>query len=115
MLWLMSACAHTQHTHTKHTHTHTHTHAHTPAYAAVDTEREREREREIVCVCVCVMYTHPHTRTHTHTQRFQHRELLIDTARHFLPVATVKTVIAALPLVKINVLHWHMVREHILS
>ena len=41
--------------------------------------------------------------------RFPHRELLIDSARHWLPVATVKAVVAALPFVKINVLHWHIV------
>ena len=41
--------------------------------------------------------------------RFAHRELLIDSARHYLPVVTVKAIIAALPAVKINVLHWHIV------
>jgi hexosaminidase len=40
--------------------------------------------------------------------RFPHRELLIDSARHWLPVATIKALVAALAYVKINVLHWHM-------
>lgn len=50
--------------------------------------------------------------------RFQHREVLIDSARHFLPVSTIKEIVASLPYVKINVLHWHIVddqvRQHLL-
>ena len=39
--------------------------------------------------------------------RFTHRGLLIDSARHFLPVDTVKMMIDSLTLVHMNVLHWH--------
>eukprot|EP00277_Geminigera_cryophila_P016421 CAMPEP_0179453790 /NCGR_PEP_ID=MMETSP0799-20121207/37693_1 /TAXON_ID=46947 /ORGANISM="Geminigera cryophila, Strain CCMP2564" /LENGTH=560 /DNA_ID=CAMNT_0021251099 /DNA_START=92 /DNA_END=1771 /DNA_ORIENTATION=+ len=41
--------------------------------------------------------------------RFPHREVLVDSSRHFLPVATLKGLISSLPYAKINVLHWHIV------
>lgn len=41
--------------------------------------------------------------------RFPHRELLIDSSRHFLPVPALKQIIDSLPYAKINVLHWHIV------
>lgn len=40
--------------------------------------------------------------------RFKHREVLIDSARHFLPVRTIKELISSLPSAKINVIHWHL-------
>ena len=33
---------------------------------------------------------------------------MIDTARHFLPVAALKQMVDSLPFAKLNVLHWHM-------
>ena len=41
--------------------------------------------------------------------RFPHRGLMIDTARHFQTLASIKRVVDSLPYAKINVLHWHMV------
>ena len=40
--------------------------------------------------------------------RFPHRGLMIDTARHFEPVAAIKGIVDSLPYAKLNVLHWHM-------
>ncbi|KAK7249952.1 N-acetyl-beta-D-galactosaminidase [Aureococcus anophagefferens] len=41
--------------------------------------------------------------------RFPHRGLMIDTGRHFQPLASIFEVVDALPYAKINVLHWHVV------
>lgn len=40
--------------------------------------------------------------------RFPHRGALVDTSRHFLPVATLRTVIDGLSADKLNVLHLHL-------
>eukprot|EP00041_Stephanoeca_diplocostata_P028623 m.823749 g.823749 ORF g.823749 m.823749 type:complete len:619 (-) comp23404_c0_seq1:2097-3953(-) len=41
--------------------------------------------------------------------RFPHRGLMVDTARHFQPLESLRIMIDSLPYAKINVLHWHMV------
>jgi hypothetical protein len=41
--------------------------------------------------------------------RFPYRGLLVDSARHFLPVAQLLHTIDALALSKLNVMHWHIV------
>eukprot|EP01063_Lacrimia_lanifica_P005153 TRINITY_DN12964_c0_g1_i1.p1 TRINITY_DN12964_c0_g1~~TRINITY_DN12964_c0_g1_i1.p1 ORF type:complete len:595 (+),score=148.63 TRINITY_DN12964_c0_g1_i1:52-1836(+) len=40
--------------------------------------------------------------------RFPHRGLMVDTARHFQPLAAIRAIIDSLPYAKLNVLHWHM-------
>ena len=40
--------------------------------------------------------------------RFKWRGLLLDPARHFLPVAVIKRNIDGMAAVKLNVLHWHL-------
>jgi len=41
--------------------------------------------------------------------RFSHRGLMIDTARHYISVGEIKRVIDTLPMNKFNVLHWHVI------
>jgi hexosaminidase len=45
----------------------------------------------------------------TDKARFAHRGVLIDTARHFLPVSTILAFVDAMAMNKFNVLHWHTV------
>merc|ERR1712166_183423 len=40
--------------------------------------------------------------------RFPHRGLMVDTARHFETLASLKAIVASLAYSKINVLHWHI-------
>lgn len=44
----------------------------------------------------------------TDSPRFPHRGVLIDSARHFLPVPTVLAFIDEMSWNKLNVLHWHL-------
>ncbi|XP_049522618.1 beta-hexosaminidase subunit beta-like [Dermacentor silvarum] len=44
--------------------------------------------------------------------RFSHRGLLLNTGRHFLPVATIVEVLDAMSFNKMNVLHWRIVDEY---
>mmetsp|Transcript_29905 Transcript_29905/g.92579 ORF Transcript_29905/g.92579 Transcript_29905/m.92579 type:complete len:512 (+) Transcript_29905:1189-2724(+) len=41
--------------------------------------------------------------------RFPHRGLMVDSGRHFEPVAAIKKIVDSLPYAKLNVLHWHAV------
>lgn len=40
-----------------------------------------------------------------------YRGLLIDSARHYLPLRSIKRIIDAMSWVKLNVLHWHLVDD----
>jgi len=41
--------------------------------------------------------------------RFPHRGLMIDTGRHYLPLASIRAAVDSMAYVKLNVLHWHIV------
>ena len=43
--------------------------------------------------------------------RFKHRGILVDTARHFLPLDTLYEVLEGMSMNKFNVMHWHIVDE----
>jgi hexosaminidase len=45
--------------------------------------------------------------------RYPWRGLLLDTANHFLPVATLEAFVEAMATVKMNVLHWHIVDSYV--
>ena len=45
------------------------------------------------------------------TPRFNHRGLMIDSARHYLPVSSILSTIDSLAYAKLNVLHWHVSDE----
>jgi hexosaminidase len=40
--------------------------------------------------------------------RFPHRQILIDTARHFEPIAILRKMVDAISYAKVNTIHWHM-------
>lgn len=42
---------------------------------------------------------------------FCFKGLLLDTARHFLPISTIMRQLDAMEMSKLNVLHWHIVDE----
>mmetsp|Transcript_28464 Transcript_28464/g.91129 ORF Transcript_28464/g.91129 Transcript_28464/m.91129 type:complete len:529 (-) Transcript_28464:48-1634(-) len=41
--------------------------------------------------------------------RFRHRGVLVDTARHFLPLTEIYKLLDSFSYAKLNVMHWHMV------
>ncbi|CAF4499745.1 unnamed protein product [Rotaria socialis] len=43
--------------------------------------------------------------------RFQHRGVMLDTARHFLPVSIIKKNLDVMSYNKLNVFHWHIVDD----
>ncbi|CAF3928629.1 unnamed protein product, partial [Rotaria sordida] len=43
--------------------------------------------------------------------RFQHRGVMLDTARHFLPVPIIKKNLDVMSYNKLNVFHWHLVDD----
>ena len=45
------------------------------------------------------------------TPRFRWRGLLVDSSRHFEPVAVIKRTLDAMEVVKLNVFHWHLIDD----
>lgn len=45
--------------------------------------------------------------------RFSHRGIMIDTARHFLPLPTILEMLDAMSYSKFSVLHWHLVDDQV--
>lgn len=41
----------------------------------------------------------------------EYRGIMIDSARHYLGVAAIKRLLQAMPLSKLNILHWHLVDD----
>lgn len=41
----------------------------------------------------------------------QYRGIMIDSARHYLGVDSIKRLIQSMPLSKLNILHWHIVDD----
>ena len=68
-------------------------------------------------------HTHTHAHTHTRTHKYPltplpppthiHSGLLLDTARHFLPLPALRAAVVALAAVKMNTLHWHAVDDQV--
>ena len=46
--------------------------------------------------------------TITDAPRFPHRAVMLDSARHFLPVPSILLMLEAMALNRMNVLHWHL-------
>ena len=38
----------------------------------------------------------------------EHRGIMIDSSRHFLSTKSIQRVLEAMPLSKLNILHWHL-------
>jgi N-acetyl-beta-hexosaminidase len=51
----------------------------------------------------------------TDSPRFGFRGLMIDTARHFLPVEFLQHILDGMEANKLNVLHWHIVDSQAFS
>ncbi|KAL4440050.1 hypothetical protein ABPG75_003051 [Micractinium tetrahymenae] len=70
--------------------------------AAADVDRHRRKKKRhstVLLIEETSIYDAP---------RFRYRGLLLDTARHFLPVSVIKTHLDAMTMVKMNCLHWHI-------
>ena len=75
--------------------------------------------RSLVTLSQLVQWN-PHTRAHAlltcgpalnimDGPRFSWRGLMVDTARHYYPVQTLKKILNGMEMLKMNVLHWHLI------
>jgi len=49
--------------------------------------------------------------TITDAPRFLHRGFMVDTSRHYQPLAMLKRLLDSMAFVKMNLLHWHAVDD----
>lgn len=61
--------------------------------------RHHKRSDHVIVLNETAIYDSP---------RFRHRGILLDTARHYLPIEQLKQHLDAMVMTKMNVLHWHM-------
>ncbi|KAI9164429.1 Glucosamine-6-phosphate isomerase (Glucosamine-6-phosphate deaminase) (GNPDA) (GlcN6P deaminase) [Blastocladiella emersonii ATCC 22665] len=62
-----------------------------------------------VAACAAAGYTvQAAPLTITDWPRVPHRGLLVDTARHFIPMATLRRIVDGIAAAKMNVFHWHI-------
>lgn len=45
--------------------------------------------------------------------RFPHRGLMLDTARHYVDLPIIQTVLDGMAMNKLNVFHWHLVDDQV--
>lgn len=66
---------------------------------SAEVARRKRRHKTVLLIEATDIYDAP---------RFRYRGLLLDTARHYLPIHVIKAHLDAMTMVKMNCLHWHL-------